>query len=136
MPTYLSSSPKHWACDIEADNLLDEATRIWCVCLENIETGEKHAFTEQDSFNGWLGLNPNYILVGHNFIAYDLVMLNRFWGSAIGISRVVDTFVLSQLYNPSSGGQRRNTRTSPASRQTCSDIVRTTRRSRAACSCG
>jgi DNA polymerase-1 len=42
---------------------------------------------------------PGY-LVGHNFIGYDLPMLNRHWGSGICPYRVVDTFVLSQLYNP------------------------------------
>jgi hypothetical protein len=31
-------------------------------------------------------------------------MLNRFWKSNIPVSRVVDTFVLSQLYNPSYSG--------------------------------
>jgi len=41
------------------------------------------------------------IFVGHNFLAYDAPMLNRFWGAAIPTHRVVDTFVLSQLYNPS-----------------------------------
>jgi hypothetical protein len=44
------------------------------------------------------------ILVGHNFIAYDLVMLNRHWKTSIGVGSVVDTFVLSQLYNPSYSG--------------------------------
>jgi DNA polymerase-1 len=65
-------------------------------------TGEKHAFTEASEFNSWL--DRTVILVGHNFIAYDLVMLNRFWKSGIGINRVVDTFVLSQLYNPNYHG--------------------------------
>jgi DNA polymerase-1 len=31
-------------------------------------------------------------------------MLNRHWGSKIGISRVVDTFILSQLYSPNYAG--------------------------------
>src|SRR6185369_16714943 len=62
--------------------------------------------TDKEAFKKWLGgLPPDYRLVGHNFIAYDMVMLNRHWGTKLGISHVVDTFVLSQLYNPSwSGG--------------------------------
>jgi DNA polymerase-1 len=31
-------------------------------------------------------------------------MLNRHWGTKVGISRIVDTYVLSQLYNPSYTG--------------------------------
>lgn len=99
---YLNPTSSHWACDIEADDLLDNATRIWCVCVENVITGEKHAFTEAKDFLAWL---PEMaVLVGHNFVAYDLVMLNRFWKAGIGVSRVVDTYVLSQLYNPSYSG--------------------------------
>ena len=99
---YLTPTENHWACDIEADNLLDKATRIWCVCVENIITGEQHAFTDSKEFLAWL--RAEYILVGHNFLAYDLVMLNRFWLAGLAVRRVVDTFVLSQLYNPSFPG--------------------------------
>jgi DNA polymerase III alpha subunit (gram-positive type) len=43
---------------------------------------------------------PAAIMVGHNFIAYDAPMLNRFWKARIPIQKIVDTFVLSQVYNP------------------------------------
>jgi DNA polymerase-1 len=99
---YLTLSSSHWACDIEADGYLDEATRIWCVCVINVVTKEKKEFTDAESFRNWY--REDFTLVGHNFIAYDLVMLNRFWAAKIGVSRVVDTFVLSQLYNPTYSG--------------------------------
>lgn len=105
---YLTPTERHWACDIEADNLLDKATTIWCVCVENIITGEKHEFGGDGAdrrFIDWLrGRGNDYVLVGHNFLAYDLVMLNRHWKAGIPVSRVVDTFVLSQLYNPTFAG--------------------------------
>lgn len=97
---YLTPTKSHWACDIEADELLDKATRIWCVCVLNLETKEEREFTDAKAFQDFLEQHPAAILVGHNFIGYDLPMLNRFWGTRIGASRVVDTFVLSQLYNP------------------------------------
>ena len=99
---YLTPNENYWACDIEADGLLEDATTIHCVCVENILTGEQLSFTDKETFNAWT--NKDYIFVGHNFIGYDLVMLNRFWGTGIGVTRVVDTFVLSQLYNPTFGG--------------------------------
>lgn len=99
---YLNYDERYWACDIEADNLLEAATRIWCACVENIVTGEAHSFIEKEDFQAWLPKDA--VLVGHNFIAYDLVMLNRFWGTAIPVSRCVDTYVLSQLYNPTLTG--------------------------------
>lgn len=99
---YLTPTKSHWACDIEADNLLDSATRIWCVTVESVVTGEKKDFLDAKDFLEWC--TPDIILVGHNFLAYDLVMLNRFWGTLLPVTRVVDTYVLSQLYNPSFSG--------------------------------
>lgn len=97
---YLTPTEKHWGCDIEADGLLSEATQIWCVCVINAVTKEKRTFTKKEEMHEFLHEHPDCVLVGHNFIAYDLVMLNRHWGTRIPASRVVDTFVLSQLFNP------------------------------------
>ena len=98
---YLSATDKHWAADIEADNLLDKAKNIWCVCVEHIISKETKWFTDRDEFNAWQEEVGPVVFVGHNFLAYDAPMLNRHWGARIPASRIVDTFVLSQLYNPS-----------------------------------
>lgn len=99
---YLTPTSLHWACDIEADDLLENVTKIHCVCVINLVTKEERSFTDGEEFRAWL--ERDYILVGHNFLAYDLVVLNRLWGARIPSSRVVDTFVLSQLYNPNYSG--------------------------------
>lgn len=101
---YLTPSDKHWSVDLEADNLLDKATTIWCVCAINCVTKVKKAFVSQTQFNDWQKDNPDAIYVGHNFISYDAPMLNRFWGANIPIRRIIDTYVLSQLYSPSLPG--------------------------------
>lgn len=98
---YLTPTDKHWACDIEANDLLDKVSRIWCACLINVITKEKVTCRTADDFKEFQQNNPEAIYVGHNFIAYDAVVLNRFWNAGIPISRIVDTFVLSQVYNPS-----------------------------------
>lgn len=97
---YLTPTNRHWACDIEANGLLEDATTIWCVTLENCVTKEKTACLTADEFAAFQTTHPDAVFVGHNFIAYDAVMLNRFWKAGIPISRIVDTFVLSQVYNP------------------------------------
>lgn len=101
---YLTPTENHFACDIEADNLLPDATRIWCVCVENVVSGEKASFVDASGFVAWMTDHPNVVLIGHNFIAYDAVMLNKFWDAKIRISRCVDTLVLSQMYKPTLGG--------------------------------
>jgi DNA polymerase-1 len=97
---YLTPTDNHFACDIETDGLLDTVTRIWCVTTINCVTKEEAAFTNSEDFKLWLSDRPKAILVGHNFISFDGVVLNRLWGCKIPIKRMVDTFVLSQLYNP------------------------------------
>ncbi len=97
---YLTPTNYHWACDIETDGLLEQATRVWCATVYNTVTKEEKGFTDAESFRNWLEGNPSCILVGHNFMSFDLVCLNRFWGCNLPASRVVDTFILSQLYNP------------------------------------
>lgn len=97
---YLTPTKDHWGCDIEADGLLEDATTIWCCTVCNIVTKDERVFYTKEEFLAWRKEFPDAIFVGHNFIAYDAPMLNRFWGGRISISRIVDTFVLSQLYHP------------------------------------
>lgn len=97
---YLTPTERHWACDIEADNLLDKVTTIWCVTVCNTVTREEDHFTDRDSFIVWLRSHDDAIFIGHNFLAYDAPVLNRLWGAQISARRIVDTFILSQLYNP------------------------------------
>lgn len=101
---YLTPTNSHWACDIEADNLLLKATRIWCATLINVVSKDKVFCRTKEEFDAFRESNPEAIFVGHNFLAYDAPMLNRFWGAGISVSRIVDTFVLSQLYNPGFSG--------------------------------
>lgn len=101
---YLTPTVKHWACDIEADDLLAKATKIWCATVLNLVTKEERFFLDADEFKAFLDEHGDAIFVGHNFLAYDAPMLNRFWGAGIAASRIVDTFVLSMLYNPNFQG--------------------------------
>lgn len=99
---YLTPTQLHWALDIETDGLRDNLTQIFVVCVENILTDEKRTFTDKEAFNEWQ--KPEYRFVGHNLVAFDIPVLNSLWGTRIGISRLVDTFVLSMLYSPSLAG--------------------------------
>lgn len=97
---YLSYDNNYWVLDIEADGL--DPTKIWCVCLRNLITGEEKQFYDRDLFRSFLV--DDYILIGHNIISYDVPSLNRLWETNIDLSRCVDTLVLSYLYNPALDG--------------------------------
>lgn len=100
---YLTHNESYWSCDIEADDLRNEATRIHCVCVENIQTSTRLEFFDSASLDTWLS-EDDRILIGHNFLAYDAPVLNRLWGCRIKASKVIDTFILSQMYSPAMSG--------------------------------
>lgn len=101
---YLVPTERHWACDIEADNLLDKATTIWCAVLVNCVTKQRVECLTKEEFHEFQKEHPTALFVGHNFLSYDAPMLNRHWKAGIGVGRIVDTFVLSQLYAPNLEG--------------------------------
>jgi DNA polymerase I-like protein with 3'-5' exonuclease and polymerase domains len=49
-------------------------------------------------------LEGSVSVVGHNLIGYDLPVLKRLWGVSVAPERIVDTLVLSRLYDPSRAG--------------------------------
>lgn len=99
---YLTPTKNHWIIDIETDGLRDECTQIFVACVENAVTEEKLEFYNAEEFLAWDSRERIY--VGHNSVAFDIPVLNHHWGSRIGISRMVDTFLLSMLYSPSLAG--------------------------------
>jgi len=89
---------KYWITDIEADSLTP--TRIWVVVCENAATGEVLTFLDREQFNRFVAANRDSYFVGHNFLSFDVPHLNRLWGCGIPFDRVVDTLVLSYMYDP------------------------------------
>jgi DNA polymerase-1 len=85
--------------DIEADGL--EATKIWCIVAIDTSTGESRSFGPDQLDEGLQYLQSASKLVGHNIIGYDLPTINRLLGIDLSVGRkVVDTLVLSRLFNP------------------------------------
>ena len=85
--------------DIEADGLV--ATKIWCIVAIDTSTGESRSFGPDQLDEGLQYLQSASKLVGHNIIGYDLPTINRLLGADLSVGRkVVDTLVLSRLFNP------------------------------------
>ena len=96
---YLSYDDKYWAIDIETDDL--NATVIWCMGYENIVTKQKGMCIGNSEIRKFFDDCRDGIFVTHNGLKFDAPVLNRLAGTRIPVSRIVDTLVLSTLYNPS-----------------------------------
>jgi DNA polymerase I-like protein with 3'-5' exonuclease and polymerase domains len=83
--------------DIEANGLTNP-DKIWCVVCKDIDTGKVYIFRDFDeSFINFI-LSCS-LVVGHNIIGYDLLVLQNLLQIHVDISRVVDTLIVSKLTN-------------------------------------
>lgn len=92
---------KRFVFDIEADDLLENVTVIHCICIEDVETGEKWSYGPKDV---WIGLNVLTRadeLIGHNLLGFDLPALKKLipWQPAYK-TKITDTLKLSKLCFP------------------------------------
>ena len=84
--------------DLEANGLTPDT--IWCVVTR--ENGINTVHTTPDTL--CKALEGSVSVCGHNLIGYDIPVLERLWGLSVASERVVDTLVLSRLYDPSRQG--------------------------------
>lgn len=84
--------------DLEANGL--DPDTIWCVVTR--ENGVSQVHTNRSTLCD--ALAGSVSVCGHNLIGYDLPVLESLWGISVAPQRVVDTLVLSRLYDPSKTG--------------------------------
>ncbi len=89
--------------DLEADGLLEEATRVWCGSFISLDGKEKYSFSPLDG--------PDYIdkmlafmekcpsLCFHNGFGFDFPVLEKLYKWEYKGAKV-DTLVMSRLFNP------------------------------------
>jgi len=91
--------------DIEADGL--DPTVIWCLVALNTTTGEIHEFGPTEIKQGVELLEKADKIIGHNILGYDIPAIRKLQGSNLGTrpeQKIVDTLVLSRLFNPNREG--------------------------------
>jgi len=87
--------------DIETNGLFPD--KIWCLVLEDTQTGDVHSFSDYDdnlpSLDQGLSLmSEATILAGHNIIAFDLPVLKKLTGWVPDSkTKLWDTFLMSQI---------------------------------------
>ena len=97
---YLTYNHNYWAIDIEG-NLIPSTKVYCCVCI-NVVTKEVVRLVGEEEVREWFANRPRTDkYVGHNILGYDGPTLNRLLGLKIGLNQLIDTMLMSMLYNPS-----------------------------------
>ena len=87
--------------DTEGNGLREEVTRMWCIVCKENETGKVLKFKPDEIELGIRVLESADRIVCHNQIGYDLQVFKKLYGwEPPPDIEIVDTLVLSRLYNP------------------------------------
>ena len=88
--------------DIETDDL--DATLIHCIVAQDLNTEEIYKFPPDKLQEGYKFLTTADTLIGHNIIGFDIPMVHKFSDVDLSSIPVIDTLVLSRLFNPAREG--------------------------------
>jgi DNA polymerase-1 len=84
--------------DIETDGL--QPTKIYCLSTLDIDSKEQINFGPSTLDEGIELLENADKLIGHNIIGFDIPVIKRLCGIDLMNKKLVDTLVLSRLFNP------------------------------------
>ncbi len=84
--------------DIETDGL--NPSKIFCMSAIDAETGQQYSYGENKLDDGIKHLQSADKLIGHNIIGFDLPVIQKLSGVDLWDKSIVDTLVLSRLFNP------------------------------------
>mgnify|MGYP001392754387 FL=1 len=84
--------------DIETDDL--NATKIWCLSTCDVDTEHVCSYWGDKLDKGLEALQNADKLIGHNIIGFDIPVLKKLTGVDLSGKKLIDTLVLSRLFNP------------------------------------
>jgi len=84
--------------DVETDDL--KATKIHCIVAQDEETMEIFKFPPEKLQEAYELLESADKLIGHNIIGFDIPIVEKFGKVKLAHKPVIDTLVLSRLFNP------------------------------------
>jgi DNA polymerase I len=87
--------------DIEADGLLDNATKVHCIVIADLDGDQVFEYGPEQIADALAHLARANHLIGHNVQNYDLPLLQRLYGWAPPAStKILDTLVSGRLVLP------------------------------------
>ena len=84
--------------DIETDDL--DATKIWCLSALDVDTEQQFSYGPSELSEGLELLQSADKLIGHNISCFDVPVIRKLTGIDLSNKTLVDTLVLSRLFNP------------------------------------
>lgn len=80
--------------DLEADNLLDEVTKVHIIGYQWEDEDEVKFITDEARMKKFFQ-QKDVIFVGHNIVLYDMRVVKKLWGIDVPYKRCIDTLPLS-----------------------------------------
>jgi len=88
--------------DIETDDL--KATKVHCMVAQDSDSGKIYKFAPHQIESGLELLQSADKLIGHNIVGFDVPVIKKILGVDLSDKILIDTLVLSRLFNPSREG--------------------------------
>jgi len=98
---------KYWYIDIESDSLWP--SNLWVMCASRMDNDEVKSFVGHDEIRRFFDelRGTETFFVGHNAISFDGPHTKRLVGGTADVTNIVDTLVLSYLFDPRLPGGHR-----------------------------
>lgn len=90
-----------YICDIETDNLLDDVTKIHCLSYGQMVNDQfwVKTLTDYEDIKKFVS-RRDITIVGHNFISYDNLVLEKILGVKFELNQIIDSLYLSFYLYP------------------------------------
>ena len=96
-----SSENEIWyVVDIETDGLYDKASKVHCIVLYDIHSGNFLSFDPGSIDSALEHLSRADVLIGHNVCFYDIPVLNKLFPDIQINARIIDTLICTRLIWP------------------------------------
>ena len=89
---------KNLVFDVETDGL--KPKEIFCIVTHDVDTQVTSAFGPDELDKAYEVLLNADKLIGHNIANYDIPVIKNLAGIDLTKKRIIDTLVLSRLFNP------------------------------------
>lgn len=86
--------------DLESNGLYNDVTKLHCIVAKDIESSRISTFVGKDLEKGINMLDRADSIIGHNFIDYDMRVIEKLYNVKLDVNKIIDTLLLSHMLYP------------------------------------